>query len=1325
MRAKARSISSTATTPEVAGAVVGSFLTIINRDRLPDDTGASSLRHYQLVAIKGLGAFVGSLGTGVALGPGGEEAAHGAVLDALFSCFERADQSSVAAREAESVTPTTSVWAGRSSQTVLRLTVELLGAGAAVLESRARARAHADGGAGARPSALSAGPVEADIQTRLETLATRLFVDYPSAGGADRVAVAAALSRLFHALLPLGALPALLTASGRHGVLRALDRERVALQGVPVYDSDTGEPDPRLCWAYSSLWIKLLTDAPSDTPPTDVVRAVHDTILGEALAVVHRLDLSYTSPDLEAESSRDGDGGASVATPTNFMDQECLLNLVSFLEATLPRAPRTLFASWASLYFRGLVQLSRARPHVSGLYRLVTLGLRLAEEADLFSSRSPPAAPPAAGDAMDLEENPSAPHRALPPGLRNSLQLYVSHVAIALHRFTDELLCTALQMVLTAPRVLVGRDAVVHALQFALKAGVSHLPTAKAAVGALERWRKESAVAALRAAGDGDDHGAPAHGSPAADDHTIGPYLPKLLPLLDNYLFDAHSSAGGQAGSDDPGRARRGVLTNEKKRKERVAERTPGGVGGGVDTVELEALQQRIVRLLGRLGGQNRFVAIGVEDALARSLAWDATVTPVLFSIPLHVDGTNKIDHVQLPLERLLPRLAELCEQKGDGRTRVLAAECLHASVTYLIGTAFTDAQRDMRQGDSPLLPIWHRLFPTIVALAVDAEAVTRSLFHTILLQLIRLFSTARSTEAEQQALLKALSDGIAEEGGRSAVRELCASGMAEFVKYAIKQAGGKRHTAQSPAVNNLLLRLAHMLVHPDRHKRMGAVQAWGGVYQLLREETALVTKYALYMMWTLLQSLRRAHSDHAALGVAVATSRAVDHAERIIVFSIVKREDAAGLLARVKDEDRPFFPHTLGDLVSELWTHLSAPETAFRQRCTKSFGYFCVLLAESAGGASASSSCSSAGTAYPTSTAAAGQWIRALAQQQRAGGGVAAAVAESFERGLTKAGPPDPAREPDGGEVVRWLAALAGAVDAYVWLLGSSVLEVDEVLGGSPPPQPAVSRGNSGGKRKGGDAGGSSASASPTVPRILSALRSFAERCSGALTALDQADREGGDEEAWAPPPTVLTAGGTQARDLRAFLLRRAVDLVSTLSASPSGVRAVAASGLWSGPFLRLIGQSLLCPSFGELLPPQVDSEEVELYLPAAVERLLVNHRAFEATEGGATLTATIRGLFETHSSWNPLELRLDHGLDSANGRGGSAAATAVDEDDGQGLLRAYRTLRKHGILEDALPHGPGPKIILASHFARLVRRASLPPSPPPSPPPVDVRAD
>ena len=58
------------------------------------------------------------------------------------------------------------------------------------------------------------------------------------------------------------------------------------------------------------------------------------------------------------------------------------------------------------------------------------------------------------------------------------------------------------------------------------------------------------------------------------------------------------------------------------------------------------------------------------------------------------------------------------------------------------------------------------------------------------------------------------------------------------------------------------------MLAHPDRHKRLGAVQAWSRSYRHMREETSLVSKYALGMAWSLMLSLRRAHTDHRALGV-------------------------------------------------------------------------------------------------------------------------------------------------------------------------------------------------------------------------------------------------------------------------------------------------------------------------------------------------------------------------------------------------------------------------------------------------------------------------
>lgn len=64
--------------------------------------------------------------------------------------------------------------------------------------------------------------------------------------------------------------------------------------------------------------------------------------------------------------------------------------------------------------------------------------------------------------------------------------------------------------------------------------------------------------------------------------------------------------------------------------------------------------------------------------------------------------------------------------------------------------------------GDPPLLPLWERVFPTVILLAVDVEPLTRQLFYRLTFQLIRWFSNADTHKDESAALLSALMDGIA-----------------------------------------------------------------------------------------------------------------------------------------------------------------------------------------------------------------------------------------------------------------------------------------------------------------------------------------------------------------------------------------------------------------------------------------------------------------------------------------------------------------------------------------------------------------------------------
>ena len=190
------------------------------------------------------------------------------------------------------------------------------------------------------------------------------------------------------------------------------------------------------------------------------------------------MDLNPTEKNDTADMAR---SVCSVIRTRNPIDHDILLNLVSFLEATLPNCPEpTLFVPWATTFFRCVTTKSRALPSVSALYRLVTLGLRLSAACGLFASVDGGAS----SQAASSEDVAS-------PRFRIMLRRYLERVSVALQggSFADELLCAALKAVLSAPPLLLPRGVVLPALKTALKAGTSHMPTAEAALTALEDWK--------------------------------------------------------------------------------------------------------------------------------------------------------------------------------------------------------------------------------------------------------------------------------------------------------------------------------------------------------------------------------------------------------------------------------------------------------------------------------------------------------------------------------------------------------------------------------------------------------------------------------------------------------------------------------------------------------------------------------------------------------------------------------------------------------------------------------------------------------------------
>lgn len=69
----------------------------------------------------------------------------------------------------------------------------------------------------------------------------------------------------------------------------------------------------------------------------------------------------------------------------------------------------------------------------------------------------------------------------------------------------------------------------------------------------------------------------------------------------------------------------------------------------------------------------------------------------------------------------------------GESETRMAACEFLHASIVFLTGTV--SRRTEEMQQHYPLTPLYSKLFPVILILAVDSEEIIRQLFHTLLIQ--------------------------------------------------------------------------------------------------------------------------------------------------------------------------------------------------------------------------------------------------------------------------------------------------------------------------------------------------------------------------------------------------------------------------------------------------------------------------------------------------------------------------------------------------------------------------------------------------------------
>lgn len=468
-------------------------------------------------------------------------------------------------------------------------------------------------------------------------------------------------------VLALGAI-----SSGSEGGVAAPSRRELACSAL------LGE----LLAAVSSMLRRL--DLAAVSPP-EVADAGAEGAAAPAAALAADAQAAgggEASGDEQAVDGADPTSGGAEAVASNPSDVHLFLAITAFCDGLLREVAPPLLLRWGHVLLLELVGLSGRYPHVSGFYKLIRVvtlvadGAGYFDELDLQSELEASTAVQADADAMPVDTDLSSTALGATTGIERArcfaiLSMFLLSLLQRSRRFQDELLASALEMLLVAPLPFVrGKlEQIVGVIELSLGMGHTYQPLAAAALTCLERLHARMPTA-------------------------LRPLLNALLPCLHGYLTvtsEASEQRGTLRKERDARRhtskaGRQAVINSARNRLRRSAE---------------EVLQLRIIRLLGSVGGDAVALVHGKRSAPPAEGRWE--VAPrVGFDLPL----PQEMDML-VHLDAVLPRVVELATSSMVYREKAAACELLEACIKLCIGKnaerARTLSQREWYPSQLPL----------------------------------------------------------------------------------------------------------------------------------------------------------------------------------------------------------------------------------------------------------------------------------------------------------------------------------------------------------------------------------------------------------------------------------------------------------------------------------------------------------------------------------------------------------------------------------------------------------------------------------------------
>ncbi|CAF1316968.1 unnamed protein product [Adineta steineri] len=669
---------------------------------------------------------------------------------------------------------------------------------------------------------------------------------------------------------------------------------------------------------YIPLWKTILnvTSLKEFDTPTypifdrqNMLVSLYDEMIDSILHIIDRLDLSV---DKEKTQNENDDGTTTTdpifgMKPVKPKDFEIFYNLVDFCQDLLPEQSPDLFQKWIFRFLYEIIAASTKYPLVSGIYRFVTLVMNICLKLIYFKSDR--IVPTTRGGIemmeTDINENEQV------SSVCTLVRRFAHEVLSRQKQYRDDLLISCLQLIMSLPSECIDYDFAdyVPAIQLALSIGLTYLPLAEQTINSLERWSQSTSL-------------------------NLPNFYDQILPYLDDFLRLSHDQ-----GEDVNVRAIVSALQEKTRLNSKSKHVLPTRMMKKTKQIkhlfedsDIRRVQFRIFKYLGSLGNRiNHYLIDDTSNYLIKeAVAWD-NENHLTFNVPF--DDIKPIIHLDI----FLPRIVDLALHSSDRQTKITACELLQSIMLYMIGKSANNRSNAAASYEK----LYAHLFPAVLELSCDSDTFTKTLFTTFMIQMIHWFTKNQNYEnPETMSMLDTFMDGMIS-GRNASIRDFSGVCLNEFLKWAVKHAGGFDKLAYLKNSTSILKRIISFSMHPNSFKRLGSTLAWNSIYTLYRESDTLVDVYTLQLLYVFVESLSIAQGDDPSLGTQQQAIGALSHVERII------KEKSKLFIKETPKRHRPpsWTNATLDVAVGWLLRQCGRIETESRRKCIDLVSTFIPLL--------------------------------------------------------------------------------------------------------------------------------------------------------------------------------------------------------------------------------------------------------------------------------------------------------------------------------------------------------------------------------------------